>query len=99
QVNVSALMYRNLAPLAESANRLLPQGNGSNGPGPRELANLLLGQGPSVVYAYAESDRILFGSSGDTPLGLNLQSLAGLGSVMGMAGNLHDEAEQNQSAH
>lgn len=99
QVNVSALLYRNLAPLAESAGKILPQGVGPNGRGPRELANLLLGEGPSVVYGYAEADRILFGSSGDTPLGFNLQSLAGLGSVMGMAGNLHDEAEQNESAH
>jgi len=94
QVNVSGLLYRNLAPLAEAAGKVLPKDVGPNGPKPRELANLLLGDGPSVGYAYAETDRILFGSSGDSPIGMNLQTLSGLGGLMGLVDEAHGEASK-----
>ena len=56
------------------------------------MANLLIGQGPTLIYAYAEQDRILFASTSDSPLGLNLQTLTGFGGVLGMMGHGHGEA-------
>lgn len=97
QVNVSAFFYQNLGPVLDQAARVAPQGTfGPNGPAPGRMANLLIGQGPTLVYAYAEEDRILFASKSESPLGLNLQTLAGFGSVLGMMngehGNHHGEA-------
>jgi len=85
QVNVSAFFYQNLGPVLEQAAKVAPQGTfGPDGSTPGRLANLLIGQGPTLVYAYAEEDRILFASKSESPLGLNLQTLAGFGGVLGM---------------
>lgn len=97
QVNVSGLLYQNLAPVLESAGKLLPRGAGKEN-GMPEIHSLILGQGPMVGYAYAEQDRILFGSSSESPLGLNLQNLAGLGGILGMIDNAHGEAVQMEEA-
>ncbi len=97
QVNVSGLLYQNLAPALEAAGKLLPQGGGQ-GHGVPDVRNLILGHGPMVGYAYAEQDRILFGSSSESPLGLNLQNLAGLGGILGMIDNAHGEAVQMEEA-
>jgi hypothetical protein len=53
------------------------------------MASLLLGHGPTLVYAYAEDERILFASTSDSPLGLNLETLAGFGGVVGMMDPAH----------
>jgi len=85
QVNVSAFFYQNLGPVLDQAAKVAPQGTfGPNGSAPGRMASLLIGQGPTLVYAYAEEDRILFASKSESPLGLNLQTLAGFGSVLGM---------------
>jgi hypothetical protein len=85
QVNVSAFFYQNLAPVLAGAAKMAPKGTfDSNGPGAGRMASLLIGQGPTLVYAYAEQDRILFASTSDSPLGLNLQTLAGFGGVLGL---------------
>ncbi len=97
QVNVSALVYQNLAPALEAAGKLLPQGGGK-GNGMPDVRSLILGHGPMVGYAYAEQDRILFGSSSESPLGLNLQDLSGLGGILGMIDNAHGEAVQMEEA-
>jgi ferric-dicitrate binding protein FerR (iron transport regulator) len=95
QVNVSALVYQNLAPLAESAGKLVPdsvQKGGGNGP--QALKNFLIGQGPTLYYAYAEPDRIVMAGSNQNPLGLNLSTLAGLGGMIGgMGDDRHGETE------
>lgn len=98
QVNVSALLYQNLGPALESAGRLLPPGGRGEGHGGPDVRSLILGHGPMVGYAYAEQDRILFGSSSESPLGLNLQNLAGLGGILGMIDNAHGEAVQMEEA-
>ena len=42
-----------------------------------------LGQGPSAIYAYAEEDRILFGSNAlNGPLGDNLKLLTGFSGIL-----------------
>jgi hypothetical protein len=95
QVNVSALVYQNLAPLAESVSKILPQGARGEGPGgrgPAAIQNFLLSQGPTLYYAYAETDRIVFAGSNQNPLGLNLGTLAGFGSLVGAMGEGHAEA-------
>jgi len=85
QVNVSALFYQNLAPVLADVAKMAPKGTlGPNAKGPGQMANLLIGKGPTVAYSYAEADRILFASTSDSPLGLNLQTLAGFGGVLGM---------------
>jgi hypothetical protein len=85
QVNVSALVYQNLAPLAQAANKVLPEGTAKgHTDGPAKLGKLLAAQGPTLYYAYAETDRIVFAGSNQNPLGLNLGTLAGLGSLAGM---------------
>jgi ferric-dicitrate binding protein FerR (iron transport regulator) len=85
QVNVSAFFYQNLAPVLADAAKVASQGTfGPQGSAAGRMANRLIAQGPTLVYAYAEQDRILFASTSDSPLGLNLQTLAGFGSVLGM---------------
>lgn len=100
QVNVSAVVYQNLADLLDSAEKLVP-GNARNG---KEAAALraVVGHGPRVIYAYGYDDRILFGSSSESPLGLNLETLAGFGGIVGMmdevehgARGAHDAAQAN----
>ena len=96
QVNVSAFFYQNLQPVLESAGKLVPQ-EIARGPQGGQLQNLILGQGPTLIYAYAEEDRILFASTSTSPLGLNLQTLAGMGGVLGMMDQAHGEAERMQA--
>ncbi len=87
QVNVSALIYTNIAPIAQSASALIPNRVGKSGKagqhGPASLGKMLAGQGPTLYYAYAEPDRIVFAGSNQNPLGLNLGTLASLGGVLG----------------
>ncbi len=64
QVNVSAFFYQNLGSVLDSASGLIPEGKDG-----AAFKNLILGQGPTLVYAYAEQDRILFASSNNSPLG------------------------------
>jgi hypothetical protein len=92
QVNVSAFFYQNLGPVLDSASGLIPEGKGPGGQDGAALKNLILGQGPTLVYAYAEEDRILFASSSNSPLGLNLQTLAGFGGILGVMDEAHSEA-------
>ncbi|MEA2563532.1 MAG: hypothetical protein QOH06_5036 [Acidobacteriota bacterium] len=94
QVNVSAFFYQNLQPVLDSAGKLIPQEMKKNG---NQFQNLILGQGPTLIYAYAEEDRILFASTSTSPLGLNLQTLAGMGGVLGMMDEAHGEAERMQA--
>jgi hypothetical protein len=91
QVNVSALVYTNIAPIAKSASAVLPDSvTHGNGKGPGQITKLLVGQGPTLYYAYAEPDRIVFAGSNQNPLGLNLGTLASFG---GMLGGMHQAAE------
>ncbi|HTG31953.1 MAG TPA: FecR domain-containing protein [Thermoanaerobaculia bacterium] len=92
QVNVSALVYTNIAPIAKSASAVLPDGaaNGHGKGGPGQIAKMLVGQGPTLYYAYAEADRIVFAGSNQNPLGLNLGTLASFG---GMLGGMHQAEE------
>jgi ferric-dicitrate binding protein FerR (iron transport regulator) len=92
QVNVSALVYTNIAPIAKSASAVLPNGvgNGHGQGGPGQIAKMLVGQGPTLYYAYAEPDRIVFAGSNQNPLGLNLGTLASFG---GMLGGIHGEED------
>ncbi len=99
QVNVSALVYQNLAPLAKSASKLIPEGGAkgdSKGRGPQgapaKLTAWLAAQGPTLYYAYAEPDRIVFAGSNQNPLGLNLGTLAGMGGLAGLMDQAHDAA-------
>jgi hypothetical protein len=94
QVNVSAFFYQNLQPVLDSAGKLVPEEIKKN---QSQVQNLLLGQGPTLIYAYAENDRILFASSSTSPLGLNLQTLAGMGGILGMMDQAHGEAERMQA--
>lgn len=96
QVNVSAFYYQNVEELAESAAGFVPESE----EGRKEAAalkNILIGQGPLLVYAYAEEDRILFASSNQSPLGLNLQTLAGFGGILGMMDHAHEQARQEEA--
>jgi hypothetical protein len=94
QVNVSALVYTNIAPIAQSASAVLPGGSSTGRRnGPAQLGKMLAGQGPTLYYAYAEPDRIVFAGSNQNPLGLNLGTLASFG---GMLGGMH-QAQQDAS--
>lgn len=97
QVNVSAFYYQNLQPVADAADKVIPKGafgRGEGRPGPGSMASFLIGDGPSLIYAYAEEDRILFASTSKSTLGLNLQTLTGFGSVVGMMDQAHDHAAE-----
>ncbi len=105
QVNVSALFYQNLAPLASLTGPLAaaaggagrdPARAGHGGPG---LAGLLLGagRGPSLLYAYAEPDRIVFSGHNEAgPMGLNLGTLAGFGGILNGMERAHGAAMQRR---
>jgi FecR-like protein/putative zinc finger protein len=59
------------------------------------LGGLLFGatRGPSLLYAYAEADRIVFaGHSEAGPMGLNLETLAGFGGILGGIERAHGAA-------
>jgi hypothetical protein len=81
QVNVSALVFQDLGALAKQGAKFIPQKALDS-----KEANPLrsfLGQGPSAIYAYAEEDRILFGSNAvNGPLGDNLKLLTGFSSIL-----------------
>lgn len=97
QVNVSAFYYQNLQPIADAADKVIPKGafgRGEGQPGPGSMASILIGDGPSLIYAYAEEERILFASTSKSTLGLNLQTLTGFGSVVGMMDQAHDHAAE-----
>jgi len=95
QVNVSALVYTNIAPIAQSASAVLP--GDAKGRGPAGIGKMLAGQGPTLYYAYAEPDRIVFAGSNQNPLGLNLGTLASLGGLAGMMDQAHDQAARAQA--
>ncbi|HEX7181519.1 MAG TPA: FecR domain-containing protein [Thermoanaerobaculia bacterium] len=97
QVNVSAFFYQNLAPVLDAARGVVPQGAFGGERGADQMANLLLGQGPTLVYAYAQEDRILFASTSESPLGLNLQTLAGFGGILGMMDQAHGQAVEEET--
>jgi ferric-dicitrate binding protein FerR (iron transport regulator) len=97
QVNVSALVYQNLGPLAESASKVLPGGSDKNPQGPAKLGRILAAQGPTLYYAYAEPDRIVFAGSNQNPLGLNLGTLAGMGGLAGLMDHAKAEADQAEA--
>jgi uncharacterized protein DUF3352 len=85
QVNVSALVYTNIAPIAQAASKVLPSApaKGGHPNGAAQLGKMLAGQGPTLYYAYAEPDRIVFAGSNQNPLGLNLGTLASFGGILG----------------
>lgn len=59
------------------------------------LRSLLFGtaRGPALLYAYAEADRIVFaGHSEAGPMGLNLETLAGFGGILGGIERAHGAA-------
>ncbi|HYN19675.1 MAG TPA: FecR domain-containing protein [Thermoanaerobaculia bacterium] len=97
QVNVSAFFYQNLEAVLEAASKVLPEAQKGQEGIPANLKNLLLGQGPTLIYAYAEEDRILFASSSTSPLGLNLQTLAGFGGFLGVMDEAHGDALRSQT--
>ena len=98
QVNVSAFFYQNLEPVMDAASKVMP-GDARKGlqDGVNPLKNLFIGQGPTLIYAYAEEDRILFASTNQSPLGLNLQTLAGFGGILGQMDHAHGAAEQHEN--
>jgi len=85
QVNVSALVYTNIAPIAQAASKVLPSApaKGGHPNGAAQIGKMLAGQGPTLYYAYAEPDRIVFAGSNQNPLGLNLGTLASFGGILG----------------
>jgi hypothetical protein len=97
QVNFSALVFHNLGSVVAPLAGLAPQGaSGNSGPGGRSLARMIAASGPTLTYAYAQEDRILFASHSENgPLGLNLGTLASLrGLIGGMASGHGAEAAQ-----
>ncbi len=98
QVNVSALVYKNLPPilgsLGSAAAQAVTGGRAFHGnAGAPRLAGLLGTSGaggPSLLYAYAEPDRIVFGGHQDAgPMGLNLETLATFGGVLSTMSRAH----------
>ncbi len=81
QINVSALVFQDLGALAKQGAKFIPQKALDS-----KEANPLrsfLGQGPSAIYAYAQEDRILFGSNAlNGPLGDNLKLLTGFSGIL-----------------
>ncbi len=81
QVNVSALVFQDLGALAKQGAKFIPK-SALEGKDASSLRSFL-GQGPSAIYAYAETDRILFGSNAlNGPLGDNLKLLTGFSSIL-----------------
>jgi ferric-dicitrate binding protein FerR (iron transport regulator) len=89
QVNFSALVYHNLGSALAPLASLAPQGApGHGGTGGAAIARMIAGSGPTLTYAYAQDDRILFASHSETgPLGLNLGTLASLRGLVGAMGS------------
>ena len=83
QVNVSALVFEDFAKLAAQGAKFLPKEATRRFAGGDQPFGFFTGHGPGVVYAYAETDRILFASNADNgPLGANLKTLEGFSSVL-----------------
>lgn len=96
QVNVSAFFYQNMESVMDAASKVVPGNKHGQKDGIGALQNLFLGQGPTLIYAYAEEDRILFASTNQSPLGLNLQTLAGFGGFLGQMDHAHEAAERHE---
>jgi ferric-dicitrate binding protein FerR (iron transport regulator) len=94
QVNVSALVYTNIAPIAQAASKVIPSAPAKGHPnGAAQIGKMLAGQGPTLYYAYAEPDRIVFAGSNQNPLGLNLGTLASFGGILGAMHQGQDAAQ------
>jgi ferric-dicitrate binding protein FerR (iron transport regulator) len=101
QVNVSALFYQNLASIAPITGALgaAADASAAGAVGRRGLGSLLFGagRGPSLLYAYAETDRIVFAGHSETgAMGLNLETLAGFGGILGGIERAHGAAMQRR---
>ncbi len=90
QVNLSAFLYQDLAPALEPLSGVLAGAAGAAAPthgapgNVPALAQMLALRGPSLTYAYASEDRILFAGASDAgPLGHNLGLLASFGRLLG----------------
>jgi hypothetical protein len=67
----------------------------SGAPGHGGLGRFMFGaaKGPSLLYAYAETDRIVFSAHSEAgPMGLNLETLAGFGGILGGMDRAHGAA-------
>jgi hypothetical protein len=104
QVNVSALFYQNLPPILGSIGTAAAQAVTGRPfhtkAGASRLAGVLNAGGaggPSLTYAYAEADRIVFAGHRDAgPMGLNLETLASFGGVLGTLSRAHAAAAQGE---
>jgi hypothetical protein len=73
--NFSAIFYQNLAPLAKQAQGVTRQIPGGGGETLQNLAN----DAPSLVYAYAQGDRITFAANTEGgPFGIGPATLLGM---------------------
>lgn len=94
EVNFSALVFHNLGPALGPVADRLPAMPGGAGKGPASVAGFIGSLRPTLAYAYGEEDRILFASSSrPSPLGLNLNALAGFGGLFGMMNGAAGQAE------
>ena len=94
EVNFSALVFHNLGPALGPVADRLPAMAGGAGKGPAAVAGFIGSLRPTLAYAYGEEDRILFASSSrPSPLGLNLNALAGFGGLFGMMNGAAGQAE------
>ena len=85
EVNFSALVFHNLGPALGPVADRLPAMAGGADKDPATVAGFIGRLRPTLAYAYGEEDRILFASSSrPSPLGLNLNALAGFGGLFGM---------------
>jgi hypothetical protein len=76
-VNFSALIYHNLAPLAKSVNDRI--GNGNLPSGPQNALTMAATMEPTLAYAYAYGDRIEFAANTEGgPFGLSPATLLGM---------------------
>ena len=76
-VNFSALIYHNLAPLAKSVNDRIGKGNLPSGP--QNALTMAATMEPTLAYAYAYGDRIEFAANTEGgPFGLSPATLLGM---------------------
>ncbi|HXI23926.1 MAG TPA: FecR domain-containing protein [Pyrinomonadaceae bacterium] len=76
-VNFSALIYHNLAPLAKSVNDRIGTGNLPSGP--QNALTMAATMEPTLAYAYAYGDRIEFAANTEGgPFGLSPATLLGM---------------------
>jgi hypothetical protein len=90
------------APRSDGVDGTAGTGVGQGGPGRHPgpsghggLGSFLFGggHGPSMLYAYAEPDRIVFAGRNEAgPMGLNLETLAGFGGILGGIERAHGAA-------